>query len=245
MIKFFRRIRQNLLAENPPDWQAGKVSKYLLYAIGEIILVVFGILIALSIKNWQEDNFNRNLEKRYITDLTNNLKKDSTSFHNLYNEALSASKAKDYIIKYLNQQDYKSDSLAEYFMYQWNPYKIFSPSTSTIDEMKSNGHLKIIRNEAIRKQIVDIYYTYELFIQDENLYRESTREIFMIAKTNLKNINDYSNEEVKVLLQEPKLANTIRKNFANGRVRSITYAFNECNELLRTLDRYNHLITAP
>ena len=105
--------------------------------------------------------------------------------------------------------------------------------------MKSNGDLKIIRNETIRKQIVNIYYTYELFIQDENLYRESTREIFMIAKANLKNISDYSNEEVKDLLQEPKLANTIRKNFANGRVKSVTNAFNECNELLRTLYRYN------
>ena len=232
MIKFFRRIRQNMLNEN-------KFSKYLLYAIGEIVLVVFGILIALSINNWQQDRYNRMLEKRYITDLTNNLKKDSTSLHNLYKEALRASDAKDSIMEYLNQQDYKLDSLSAYFMYQWNPYKIFSPSTSTIDEMKSNGHLKIIRNEAIRKQIVNIYYTYELFIQDENLYRESTREIFLIAKANLKNISDYSNEEVKALLQEPKLANTIRKNFANGRVKSVTNALNNCNKLLRTLDRYD------
>ena len=232
MIKFFRKIREKLLTEN-------KFNKYLLYAIGEIVLVVFGILIALSINNWQQDNNNKKLEKRYITDLTNNLKKDSVSLHNLYKEALRASDAKDSIMEYLNQQDYKLDSLSEYFKHQWNPYKIFSPSTSTIDEMKSNGHLKIIRNEAIRKQIVNIYYTYELFIQDENLYRESTREIFIIAKANLKNINDYSNEEVKGLLQEPKLANTIRKNFANGRVKSVTIAFNECNELLRTFDRFN------
>ena len=47
MIKFFRKIRQNMIKEN-------KVSKYLLYAIGEIILVVIGILIALSINNWNE-----------------------------------------------------------------------------------------------------------------------------------------------------------------------------------------------
>lgn len=47
MIKFFRKIRQQLIAEN-------RVSKYLLYAIGEIVLVVIGILIALSINNWNE-----------------------------------------------------------------------------------------------------------------------------------------------------------------------------------------------
>jgi len=47
MIKFFRKIRQKMLTEN-------KFSKYLIYAIGEIILVVIGILIALQINNWNE-----------------------------------------------------------------------------------------------------------------------------------------------------------------------------------------------
>lgn len=55
MIKFFRKIRQRLLSENPPAGRAGKFSKYLLYAVGEIILVVIGILIALQINNWNEN----------------------------------------------------------------------------------------------------------------------------------------------------------------------------------------------
>ena len=49
MIKFFRKIRQNLLSE-------GKTGKYLKYAIGEIVLVVIGILIALQINNWNEQS---------------------------------------------------------------------------------------------------------------------------------------------------------------------------------------------
>jgi len=52
MIKFFRKIRQNLLREN-------KTGKYFKYAIGEITLVVIGILIALQINNWNE-----NIEKQ-------------------------------------------------------------------------------------------------------------------------------------------------------------------------------------
>jgi hypothetical protein len=47
MIKFFRHIRQQILSEN-------KFSKYLLYAVGEIVLVVIGILIAVSINNWKQ-----------------------------------------------------------------------------------------------------------------------------------------------------------------------------------------------
>lgn len=70
MIKFFRKIRQNLLSEN-------KFSKYLIYAIGEIILVVVGILIALSINNWNESKkLNKeivSLSNSIITELRNDI----------------------------------------------------------------------------------------------------------------------------------------------------------------------------
>jgi hypothetical protein len=62
MIKFFRKIRQNLLMEN-------KTGKYLKYAVGEIILVVIGILIALNINNWNESNKSRASEKLLLTNL--------------------------------------------------------------------------------------------------------------------------------------------------------------------------------
>ena len=55
MIKFFRKIRQKMLTEN-------KFSKYLIYAIGEIILVVIGILIALSVNNCNNVRIDRNEE---------------------------------------------------------------------------------------------------------------------------------------------------------------------------------------
>jgi len=66
MIKFFRRIRQRLLSENLPTGQAGKFSKYLIYAIGEIVLVVIGILIALGINNWNQGRQNKKLTNLYI-----------------------------------------------------------------------------------------------------------------------------------------------------------------------------------
>ena len=68
MIKLFRNIRKNLLAE-------GKTSKYLKYAIGEIILVVIGILIALQVNNWNE---NRKTQQRQ-TIFLNNIKQDLTN----------------------------------------------------------------------------------------------------------------------------------------------------------------------
>ena len=60
MIKFFRKIRYDLMGKN-------KTDKYLKYAVGEIILVVVGILIALQINNWNNDNYLHKLEKKYLT----------------------------------------------------------------------------------------------------------------------------------------------------------------------------------
>jgi len=54
-MKIFRNARQKLVSENLPDRQASKVMAYLRYAIGEILLVVIGILIALKVNNWNEE----------------------------------------------------------------------------------------------------------------------------------------------------------------------------------------------
>ncbi|MEP7267854.1 MAG: DUF6090 family protein [Saprospiraceae bacterium] len=66
MIKLFRNIRQKLLAE-------GKTSRYLKYAMGEIILVVIGILIALQVNNWNEQRKQRYKELHYLQNIKTDL----------------------------------------------------------------------------------------------------------------------------------------------------------------------------
>ena len=66
MIKFFRKIRQRLLTEN-------KFSKYLLYAIGEIVLVVIGIMIALEVNNWNQTRKQLDNEVQLYSKLYNDL----------------------------------------------------------------------------------------------------------------------------------------------------------------------------
>lgn len=69
MIKFFRGIRKKLVGE-------GKLKRYLLYAIGEILLVVIGILIALQVSNWNQLRIENNTLKAYYTKLVNTLEAD-------------------------------------------------------------------------------------------------------------------------------------------------------------------------
>ncbi len=89
MIKFFRHIRKTLLSKPPerdssvrqpdgviPAGAGGKTSKYLTYAIGEILLVVIGILIALQINNWNENRKANAMANQYLAGIKDDLTKD-------------------------------------------------------------------------------------------------------------------------------------------------------------------------
>lgn len=74
MIHFFRRIRQKLLTNN-------QMKKYFLYAIGEIALVMIGILFALQINNWNQNRLNDGLEIDYLNRLHADIQRDTAVLH--------------------------------------------------------------------------------------------------------------------------------------------------------------------
>src|SRR5210317_311365 len=77
MIKFFRKIRQNLLMEN-------KTGKYLKYAIGEIILVVIGILIAIQLNEWRNDSINTKQKQKVLVTLKTDFEVSLTRLDSVY-----------------------------------------------------------------------------------------------------------------------------------------------------------------
>ena len=86
MIKFFRKIRQRLLSQN-------RFSRYFVYAVGEILLVVIGILIALQVNNWNEERNQRQVELKYFYNLKNDLLADNESLNLLIDLANDKVKA--------------------------------------------------------------------------------------------------------------------------------------------------------
>src|SRR5210317_996611 len=86
MIKFFRKIRKTLADDNKP-------LKYLRYAIGEIVLVVIGILIALQINNWNEQRKDRIIEKQILDEMLISLKSDNDIFKMLENRLMEKDSA--------------------------------------------------------------------------------------------------------------------------------------------------------
>jgi hypothetical protein len=142
MIKFFRKIRQNLLSE-------GKTGKYFKYAIGEIILVVIGILIALQINNWNENQKVTKEEGKIIeslslelTDIHSELKSitaDNLEFYEL-NVSISDSLKKGY--SEFNERDLV-------YALNYKAYTIRNPALKNI--LGSNNKLPNITEELIRQ----------------------------------------------------------------------------------------------
>ncbi|MEL4456507.1 DUF6090 family protein [Lutimonas vermicola] len=148
MIKFFRKIRQNLLSE-------GKTGKYLKYAIGEIVLVVIGILIALWLNNLNLKNQKRSEEIDILKGLKKDFQSDIKDFElNIwfYN---SISSSADVILKQLESSDVYNDSLASYFAgtIRW-PRSIINKNS--FDVLKSKG-LDLISNDSLRNEILNFH----------------------------------------------------------------------------------------
>ena len=163
MIKFFRRIRQKLLSEN-------KFSKYLLYAIGEIILVVIGILIALQINDWNEQQKTKEKEQNYL----------SLIKHEMLGNLQSIQAEKEVLTNFLS-------SLHQILELYANPdpnttnkklSEILAPvlkndmdfyfKDGTLKEVISTGNLKDITNDSIRNILASISGNLERVRAQEN-----------------------------------------------------------------------------
>lgn len=154
MIKFFRKIRQKLLQEN-------RVSKYLLYAFGEIVLVVIGILIALQINNWNEENKNRIKEKEALEGIKTALKEDLDLYERVYQPRFNRKKQGLEFFKnaaFYNLQPPEDSLYRNYFRMKTDI--IFRNDTGPYDALKSAG-FELIKNKELRKEIIN---TYEVII---------------------------------------------------------------------------------
>lgn len=178
MIKFFRNIRQNLLNE-------GKTTKYLKYAIGEIVLVVIGILIALSINNWNENRKRQNEELFLLVDIKENLE---TMLRDFTNDTISNSR---HIVQYGKLEYYIANDLPYSIELDsvfgtltfWNSPYITS---TAYNSLQSKG-LDLIKNDMLKNDIIKLYEVHlkklaEDYEVGENQLHSIIVEPFMVKK---------------------------------------------------------------
>lgn len=165
MINFFRRIRQNLVSE-------GKTAKYFKYAIGEIFLVVIGILIALQINNWNENRKLNQLQVQILKEIKSDLfhtKKDIISTVEKHKKRVTQTQ---FLLNAIHNKVPYSDSIYRAFADSGYDSEII-PKTSSFENLKTIG-LNTVSNDSLRIAITTAFQL--SFSRLKNDFQEANSE---------------------------------------------------------------------
>lgn len=200
MLKLFNRSRKKQIKGN-------RLSKYMVYAVGELVLLVFGILIALQIDNWNSGRIERNLENKsyenikcQLMDDQNELKKikeTNSYFSGLYKHA-------NKII--LSEPKQKTDSLAIFIM-GLSQYSDFYRSGNIYETLVNRGEIRLLKNAAILSRLQQLEMTYTHLNKLEEIHWEI---IINELSAELRGIINYATLEI---IKPEKLFSVEIQNF--------------------------------
>ena len=190
MIKIFRKIRQNLLTEN-------KFSKYLIYAIGEIILVV--ILIALAINNNNEESKTRIKEIKFLTGIKSDLNLNLIELKNYTStRETSVNSAKTILDIFNNKKELISDEFNFHSLniQIWSPFK---RNNKTYQELINSGNLAIISNDSIKNLLLNMELSFkQIEFRESHMYNDFENYMFPIYFSTADLESDISNYTYQV-----------------------------------------------
>jgi len=221
MIKFFRKIRQGLLTQN-------KFSKYLLYALGEIILVVIGILIALQINNWNEDRKTLKEEKATIASLKLEFQKNLIDLEFDMNNVGAFINAGNVLLDHTGP-DYTEGTLEKVDSLIAMTFKmsVWDPSLYTLSNIKNSGKLSKLSNNDLKELLIEWESFYSNLLSWHDFYISGGKKYFEYLEKHgiVKNLNssgpfgygisnfEGSNEELlKLKSYENVLVNRVFQN---------------------------------
>lgn len=191
---FFKNIRRRLFSNTG-------FSKYLPYAVGEIILVVLGILLALQIDEWHTKETQNKEERRILTNLKADLQKDVDQL-NIIIRSAQYRRATTEIIFSMLAKPYRST--VDSFLMAFNPLLFeshFEVNSGTFDESLASGTIKFIKNDSLRQQIFEYYRDAKLSYSDQNAITLMYEKILPQFAATLAPSEDF----VQMLAQKPTL----------------------------------------
>lgn len=164
MIPFFRKIRQTLVSQN-------KVSKYLLYAIGEIVLVVIGILIALQINNANEARKSRKQEVHYLKNLKTDLQLNIAELDQYIATRNGRIESANKVLEHFEGKPLTD--LNDFAFHTTNIYiwQKFTQQDNTFQELVNSGNLALISNDSIKNGLLNLQSLYQKLKNEEAHFR--------------------------------------------------------------------------
>lgn len=143
-MNLLRRIRQEMAQQN-------KVPRYLRYALGEIVLVVLGILIALQINNWNENRKEKIEEIKILNILKSEYTYNRTELDRSIKKAERMQEHSDTLLKiFAGKTDKKDLNTVQQLILRLGAYPTFDPSNGALNDLIGSGKLKVIRNDSLR-----------------------------------------------------------------------------------------------
>lgn len=241
MIKFFRKIRQKMFNKN-------KFSKYLIYALGEIFLVVIGILIALQINNLNEQNKSKKKEIKILSEIRNNLIEDlkdhdQNIFYITYKDSVF-----NRIITLLNSDLPYDNTLSKSMMGITLAGPHFNPIKTGYNTMTSNEP-ELISNDSLRINIAILYDTKYLWLESvlQDIYNNQNAWFAQIFLKRFKIIPNTSNHfepiDFEKLKKDHEFISTLvyyRDYWANGVLRRYKDYRIDVNGLIDSIEKEIH-----
>ena len=178
MIPFFRKIRKTLADDNKP-------LKYLRYAIGEIVLVVIGILIALQINNWNDQKKNAASEQLYYCRILEDFELDNQLINELKDKANYRIDSSKKILLYLDSGKKDKHYLINQFILAARS-EVYEPRNATFKDLISSGNLKLLNDIKIKNSLIQYYSELENKQFQLNQNRdEITKKVFELVNTSI------------------------------------------------------------
>lgn len=150
MLTFLRKIRRSLI-------ESGSARKYILYAIGEIMLVVIGILIALQINNWNEERKERKMEKIVLEDIHDNIVRNNQLILSALQVFQEIDRSTVMVKNTLKTNSPYFDSLSHHFSYAIRHGGFLLRLNSDGYESLKNAGFDIIQNEKLKDEILSLF----------------------------------------------------------------------------------------
>jgi len=149
MFRIFRRIREDILANS-------KGSRYLMYAAGELLLVIVGILIALQINNWNEERIEQNEIREYALNLSAALDRDIEMLVPVEMQIITSIRQAEGLASYLRDRTLNEiDNADLFFLSTHIGYRPYAWSRAALEQLKAAGGLRQMRNRRLAERISD------------------------------------------------------------------------------------------
>jgi hypothetical protein len=182
MIPYFRKIRKKMADDNRPLKPAWPAGRYMRYAIGEIVLVVIGILIALQINNWNEERKTRIVTHEYLNNIKNDLLADSVNYHEILDrEAYWKKRIADYY-KFYDGGNWSTKQISDSCLMTGFAFFNYIPINNTYSDMLSSGKTSLL-SELLRNKLAMLIKEQELLmIIDEHLIADTKKNVHELEK---------------------------------------------------------------